>query len=66
MVGMSAAMVTVQADTRGETESLLARVCAALDLEPLAAGKAYEVPGRGGRWMARAQPAQESSEPSGR
>lgn len=57
MVGMSAAMVTVQADTRGETESLLARVCTALDLQPLAAGKAFEVPGRGGRWMARAQPA---------
>jgi hypothetical protein len=52
-------MVSVQADTRAETEAMLAELCEKVGLRPLGAGRAFEVPGRGGRWMARAEPQRE-------
>lgn len=49
-------VVTVQGRTRESVQAELARMCRELGYEPMAGGRVMEIPGRGGRWMARAMP----------
>lgn len=48
-------VISVQADSKGEAAAWLEKL-RALGLIPMASGRVFEVPGRGGRWMARAVP----------
>jgi hypothetical protein len=54
-----ATVYTVQADSKSEATTGLEQMCVALGLVPMASGRVFEVPGRGGRWMARAVPDQQ-------
>ena len=50
-------MVAVTADSEAEAKRRLERL-QEIGPVPMASGRVFEAPGRGGRWMARAEPRQ--------